>query len=84
MPVPVDRNDDAYFRPLSDLSLQPETELYLGLIHHNDIKGNEAKLAAAQIYVMVDGISAECGLGRGNPDAFDEILENHLQLAREH
>jgi len=33
MPVPRERSDDAYFAPLSNLQLGPETELYLGLVH---------------------------------------------------
>jgi hypothetical protein len=33
MPVPKNRSDDAYFAPLDNLSLHPESELYLGLIH---------------------------------------------------
>ncbi|MPY72352.1 MAG: hypothetical protein GEU92_20035, partial [Alphaproteobacteria bacterium] len=36
MPVPVARDDEAYFTPLSDLVLDPETTLYLGLIHISD------------------------------------------------
>ena len=36
MPVPRDRSDDAYFEPLRRLSLTPQTELCLGLVHHTD------------------------------------------------
>ena len=39
MPVVKARIDDAYFAPLKNLKLSPETELYLGLIHHNDAGG---------------------------------------------
>ena len=39
MPVPKGRTDDAYFAPLDNLRLHPETELYLGLIHHDDPDG---------------------------------------------
>ena len=42
MPVPRPRTDDAYFAPLKDLRLHPETELYLGLIHHDDAAGELA------------------------------------------
>ena len=31
MPVPRDRDDDAYFAPLANLKLRPETRIYLGL-----------------------------------------------------
>src|SRR6266550_2796728 len=48
MPVPKGRIDDAYFAPLDNLRLHPETELYLGLIHRDDPKGDVARLAAAR------------------------------------
>lgn len=35
-PVPIDRDDDAYFAPLESLLLHEGTELYLGLIHRED------------------------------------------------
>jgi hypothetical protein len=35
MPVPRERDDEAYFAPLGDLRLRPETELILGLIHRS-------------------------------------------------
>jgi hypothetical protein len=36
MPVPKGRTDDAYFAPLDNLRLHPETKLYLGLVHRCD------------------------------------------------
>ena len=33
MPVPVERDDDAYYAPLAQLRLPATTRLYLGLIH---------------------------------------------------
>ena len=42
MPVPRERTDDEFFRPLSRLSLKPGTELYLGLIHQTDGGGRRA------------------------------------------
>jgi hypothetical protein len=41
MPVPIDRNDDAYFRPLRELRLGPKTELYLGLVHLDGVEGHK-------------------------------------------
>ena len=69
MPVPKARTDDAYFAPLDGLKLRPETELYLGLIHHDDAAGDAARLAAARRHARVDGIATECGMARGDPDA---------------
>ena len=81
MPVPKERNDEAYFRPLTALALPAGTALYLGLVHEGDPKGNVAKLAAARKHAKVTGVAAECGLGRGNPDAFADVLEQHRRLA---
>ena len=43
LPVPRDRADDAYFRPLERLDGLPSTALYLGLIHHADEAGDMAR-----------------------------------------
>lgn len=80
MPVPDDRNDDAYFAPLRDLELPDGTDLYLGCVHHGDAEGNALKLATAQRYAAVAGVGAECGLGRGKPERFDDVLEQHRKL----
>ena len=62
LPVPKPRSDDAYYAPLGGLKLRLETELYLGLVHSDDMAGN-ATLAAAQRHVRVDGVATECGMG---------------------
>ena len=65
MPVPKEREDDAYFAPLKDLKLRPETELFLGLVHrHDGVEGAKRKIAAARQYVASFGVGTECGLGR--------------------
>ena len=51
LPVPKPRSDDAYYAPLAGLKLRPETELYLGLVHRDDMAGNAARLAAARRHV---------------------------------
>ena len=45
MPVPKGRTDEAYFGPLDNLRLHPETKLYLGLVHYDDSAGNAARIA---------------------------------------
>ena len=83
LPVPVDRGDDAYFEPLSELWLGPGTDLYLGLVHDGDGPGNAQKLAAARRFARVAGIAAECGVGRiKNPETLPSILEEHRRLAQ--
>jgi hypothetical protein len=79
MPVPKGRTDDAYFAPLAELQLRPETELYLGLIHHDDAAGNAARLAAARRHVRVDGIATECGMARGDPARLPALLAAHVR-----
>jgi hypothetical protein len=77
MPVVKARTDDAYFAPLKNLKLRPETELYLGLIHHNDAGGDRARLNTARRFARVDGIGTECGMARGDPARLPALLAAH-------
>jgi len=82
LPVPKPRTDDSYFAPLERLKLRPETELYLGLVHHDDTAGNAARLAAARKHIRVDGIATECGMARGDPGQFPALLTAHAETAQ--
>ena len=82
MPAPTG-NTDEYFKPLASLRLQPETELYLGLLHLDD--GADAarqRVAAAQRHVRGFGAATDCGWGRGGSDAVEELLELHRSVSR--
>ena len=79
MPAPKGRTDDAYFAPLEKLKLAPDTQLYLGLIHHDDAQGDRLRLTAARRHVRVDGISTECGMARGDPTRLAGLLAAHVQ-----
>jgi hypothetical protein len=81
LPVPKGRTDDAYFAPLAGLKLRPETELYLGLIHHDDAAGDRTRLAAARRHARVDGIATECGMARGDPARLPALLAAHARAA---
>jgi methionine synthase II (cobalamin-independent) len=81
LPVPKARSDDAYFVPLEKLSLERDTELYLGLIHHDDAAGDAARLAAARRHARVDGIATECGMARGDPARLSALLAAHHRTA---
>ncbi len=81
MPVPKGRTDDGYFAPLDNLRLSPETELYLGLIHHDDVPGDAARLAAARRHARVDGVATECGMARGDPARLSSLLAAHVRAA---
>ena len=74
LPVPKPRADDAFFAPLAGLKLCPETELYLGLVHRDDMEGNAYRLTAARRHARVDGVATKCGMARGNPERFPALL----------
>src|SRR5260370_7545849 len=67
MPVSKSRTDDAYFAPLDKLSLRPETELYLGLIHYDDAEGDAARIAAARRHARIGGGAPQSGLAPRHP-----------------
>lgn len=84
MPVPIERDDDAYFAPFEQLRLAPETEVFLGLIHHGDgIEGARRRMAAAGPYVSGFGVATECGIGRAHTtDEIVTIFDIHAELTK--
>ena len=81
VPVPVNRDDDAYFAPLDDLRIGDGTRVYLGLIHAADgIEGAERRAAAARRHIGRFGLSTECGWGRMAAAEVPPLLELHAQL----
>lgn len=80
LPVPRDRTDDAYFDPLADLDLPEETELILGLIHHDDAEGDRARISAAAGVVGRFAISTECGWGRADPVRVPGLIGAHRAI----
>jgi hypothetical protein len=82
VPVPRDRDDDAYFAPLRGLQLNPQTELYLGLVHYTDgVGGAKRRLAAARKVVSSFGVATECGFGRRDPQTVEGLLALHREVA---
>jgi hypothetical protein len=82
MPVPRNRSDDAYFVPLQNLKLRPETTVALGLVHHTDgITGTRKRVATAEKYLSEFAISTECGFGRRPRDTIPELLNIHAMVA---
>jgi hypothetical protein len=77
MPVPKDRMDAAYFRPLTDLAQSQDTTLYLGLIHYDDRNGDQARMEAAEEFVEAFGVASECGWGRTDPTRVPSLLASH-------
>jgi hypothetical protein len=84
MPVPITRTDDAYYAPLRDLRLAPETELYLGLVHAADgAHGTKKRMAVARRHVENFGIGTECGMARARKrDLILRLLDVHEQALR--
>ncbi len=65
MPVPRERTDDAYFKPLGLLDRKHISEVYLGLVHYTDgVEGARRRIEVAEKYLPQFGIAAECGFGR--------------------
>jgi hypothetical protein len=84
VPVPIERDDDAYFAPLDGLSIGPETEFYLGLVHHEDgVAGARRRMAAASAHFSDYGIAAECGFGRMAAEQIAPLLRLHAEVIKE-
>jgi methionine synthase II (cobalamin-independent) len=81
MPVPLDRADDAYFKPLAGLRLDSKTKLFLGLVHDTDgVEGTRKRIDAAAKYAGDFGIATECGFGRRPPETIPNLLRVHAEL----
>jgi len=82
VPVPIDRDDVAYYAPLAGLALTTQTQLYVGLIHFDDgIDGARRRLASARRYVSEFGVATECGFGRRAPETIEPLLALHADVA---
>jgi methionine synthase II (cobalamin-independent) len=78
LPVPIDRDDDAYYAPLTGLDLSPITEVFLGIIHREDgAEGLARRAETASKFVNNFGISTECGFGRSPIEDREEIFALH-------
>ena len=89
LPVPIERDDDAYFRPLAQLTVPDGTEVYLGLVHYRDgAEGARRRIATAQHFLDSFGVATECGMGRrppergGSEDTLDALLAIHSEVAQ--
>jgi hypothetical protein len=81
LPVPIERDDEAYFAPLADVVLPEGTDLYLGLVHHEDgVEGALARIAAASSAVPRFGVATECGFGRGPAERTVPLLDLHRRI----
>jgi hypothetical protein len=85
MPVPIERSDDAFHRPLADLALADDTELFLGLVHAKDgIEGTRKRMTTARRYAKQFGIATECGMARARSEqTVRTLLQIHADICRE-
>lgn len=82
MPVPRERNDEAYFAPLKDLKVGPQTEIFIGLVHYTDgAEGTRKRIETAKRFLPNFGIATECGFGRRPPETVRELLAIHKKAA---
>jgi hypothetical protein len=82
MPVPRNRNDEAFFAPLKNAQWKPATELYLGLVHLRDgVEGAGRRIRAAAAARGAFGIATECGFGRQPPESVKPLLQLHAEIA---
>jgi hypothetical protein len=85
MPVPIDRTDDDYYKPLVNLRLSAGTELYLGVVHAQDgIEGTRKRIAAAKRYAPEFGVASECGIARSRGiDVVSRFLDVYAGVTQE-
>jgi SAM-dependent methyltransferase len=81
LPVAGDTVDPLYFETLAQLSLRPETRLYLGLIHPADGEiGARARIVAAERYLHDFGVATDCGWARHGPQDVGPLIELHRAM----
>ncbi len=76
-------NRAAHWQPLSDLALEPDTQLYLGVVHAaaDGLPGAQARVELARPFLSEFGVSTECGLGRHSAEQLDEAAHILAALA---
>ena len=80
LPVPIERDDDAYYEPLA--GLEYDGELYVGLVHREDgVEGARRRIAVAQRFVPTFGVATECGIGRAPEGTTEGILRTPAEVA---
>lgn len=77
--VPVSAMGDllGFLEPLKELVPRMEehgTELYLGVVQHEDLEGTSKRIEAARKVVGSFGVATECGMGRTPVEQIEGIL----------
>jgi hypothetical protein len=83
LPVPKERDDEAYFAPLKHLNLDNDTEIFLGLVHQTGGQdGTERRIMAASSAIKQFGIATECGLGRRDQTTIPALMDQHAACCK--
>jgi methionine synthase II (cobalamin-independent) len=83
MPMPIDRDDDAYFAPLRDLRTG-SARIYLGLVHaHDGLEGAARWVASAPSALQDFGVATECGMGYVPEPELDSVPRLHRDISNQ-
>ncbi|GEK79583.1 hypothetical protein [Agrococcus baldri] len=87
LPVPIERDDEAYFAPLAGIGWG-RNQVFLGLVHHEDGVAGALRRAAAARAAVPElagaagfGVATECGFGRGPAERTAPLLDVHRDVA---
>ena len=83
VPVPIDRDDDAYFAPLAALALDPRDELYLGPDPLRDgVEGARRRIAAARRHAAgLRRRRPSAASAAAHPETIAPLLALHAEVA---
>lgn len=83
MPVSVPDADASFFRPLQNINLAKETQIYLGILHPKIPDGDADRVQLAQHFLPSFGVATECGWGRKSTETVDALLQVHLNAVKQ-
>jgi hypothetical protein len=89
--VPQYQEDEAYFAPLADLDIDPDTELNFALVPYHpadqapgttdeQVRLIDTALAASAAGARAWGVCTECGMGRAAREEIPELLDLHREI----
>jgi SAM-dependent methyltransferase len=83
MPLAREAVDAAFARPLHDLRLQPQTELYLGVLYPDDESAEtRRRIDVAHEFIGDFGVATPCGWGRQPAGSVPELIAAHALVSR--
>jgi hypothetical protein len=83
IPVPRNWTEPRHYAKFAELRLDPECEVYLGLVHSTDgLEGARQRLTAAHAHLRRFGVATSCGLGRRPPEILAGLFALHRDISR--